>query len=109
MTLTFNFKLMDYQELNGTLLSVSLGQFRRFLYQSKALSERNSTMRTIFENEIPGTSIVFCVQSLCGLKFELRVRSKAIFVKTRLNYVTNRQLNAFENQMPEISAIYSRK
>ena len=49
MTLTFNFKLMDYQELNG-ILSVSLGQFRRFLYQSKALSETNSKLWSIFEN-----------------------------------------------------------
>ena len=101
---------MDYQELN-VILSVSLGQIRRFLYRSKALSETDSFLRTVFENKIHNleTTIVFCVQSLCGLKFELRVRSNAIFVKTRLNYVTNRQLNAFENQMPEISAIYSRK
>ena len=60
MTLTFNFKLMDYQELNG-ILSVSLGQFRRFLYQSKALSETNSTMRTISENEIENPRDQHCL------------------------------------------------
>ena len=80
MTLTFNFKLMDYQELN-VILSVSLGQIRRFLYRSKALIETDSFLRTVFENKIHNleTTIVFCVQSLCDLKFELRVRSKPTF------------------------------
>ena len=89
-------------------LSVNFDDF----YINRKLSVRGIQLCEPFPKmklKIPGTSIVFCVQSLCGLKFELRVRSKAIFVKTRLNYVTNRQLNAFENQMPEISAIYSRK
>ena len=89
-------------------LSVNFDDFyinRKLSVRRIQLCELCSKMKL----KIPETSIVFCVQSLCGLKFELRVRSKAIFVKTRLNYVTNRQLNAFENQMPEISAIYSRK
>ena len=51
MTLTFNFELMDNQELSD-ILSVSLGRFRRYLYHSKALSEPNSKMQTIFKNNL---------------------------------------------------------
>ena len=51
MTLAFNFELMDIREFSD-ILSVSLGRFRRYLYHSKALSEPNSKMQTIFRNNL---------------------------------------------------------
>ena len=48
MTKTFYFILMGYEELNRIWL-VSLGQFRRFNYHSKALNETNSKLRAILK------------------------------------------------------------
>ena len=70
MTLTFNFELMDNQELND-ILSVSLGRFRRYLYHSKATGETNSKMQTIFRNNLKNLIASFVrdvhVRYLCSV------------------------------------------